>query len=111
MKRSKRALPETEFRWCDGSRRSGGNRREALDSNAVVDHLAEIESTERIAWHKSSGYNHRSRGETLIGHWKTVIRSKLQARAFNNQKTEAKVGVRVLNRMTELSRPNFECTA
>jgi hypothetical protein len=74
-------------------------------------HIAEIESKGRIAWHKSSGHNQRSRDETLIGHWKTVIRSKLQARAFNNQKTEDKVGARVLNRMTELSRPNFECTA
>jgi hypothetical protein len=29
----------------------------------------------------------------------------------HNQKTEANIGVRVLNRMTELGRPNFERTA
>jgi hypothetical protein len=74
-------------------------------------HIAEIESKGRIAWQKSSGYNQRSRGESLMGRWKTVIGSKLKARTFNNQKTEANIGVRVLNRMTELGRPNFERTA
>ena len=74
-------------------------------------HIAKIESKGRIAWQKSSGYNQRSRGETLMGRWKAVIGSKLKARTFNNQKTEAKIGVRVLNRMTELGRPNFQRTA
>ena len=74
-------------------------------------HIAEIESKGRIAWQKSSGYNQRSRGETLMGRWKTVIGSKLKARTFNNQKTEAKIGVPVLNRMTELGRPDFQRTA
>jgi hypothetical protein len=46
-----------------------------------------------------------------MGRWKTVIGSKLKARTFNNQKTEAKIGVQVLNRMTELGRPDFQHTA
>lgn len=46
-----------------------------------------------------------------MSRWKTVIGSKLKARAFNTQKTEANIGVRVLTRMTELGRPNFEHTA
>jgi hypothetical protein len=64
-----------------------------------------------MAWQKSSGYNQRSRVETLIGRWKTVIGPKLKARSFENQKTEAKIGTRILNRITELGRPNFERTA
>ena len=40
-----------------------------------------------------------------------MIGLKLKARNFENQKTEAKIGVRILNRMTELGRPNFERTA
>jgi hypothetical protein len=43
-----------------------------------------------------------------MGHWKAVIEPKLKARAVENQKTEAKIGFRVLNRMTELGRPHFE---
>ena len=39
-----------------------------------------------------------------MGRWKTVIGPKLKARTFENQKTEAKVGVRILNQMTGLGR-------
>ena len=64
-----------------------------------------------MARQKSSGYNQRSRAETLMGRWKTVIGPKLKARAFENQKTVAGIGVRVLNRMTGLVRTDFERTA
>ena len=74
-------------------------------------HIAEIEADGRMAWQKSSGYNQRSRIETQIGRWKAVIGHKLKARSFENQNTEAKIGVRILNRMTELGRPKFERTA
>jgi hypothetical protein len=43
-----------------------------------------------------------------MGRWKAVIGPKLKARDLENQKTEARIGVRVLNRMTELGRPKFE---
>ena len=74
-------------------------------------HIANTAARRRMAWQKASGYNQRSRGETLMGRWKAVIGPKLKARAFENQKTEAKIGVRILNRVTELGRPNFERTA
>jgi hypothetical protein len=74
-------------------------------------HIADIAAHGRLAWQKASGYNQRSRGETLMGRWKAVIGPKLKARGFENQKTEAKIGVQILNRMTELGRPNFERTA
>ena len=83
----------------------------AQDPSARDGHIAEIETHGRMAWQTSSGYNQRSRIETQIGRWKTVIGSKLKARDFENQKTEAKIGVRILNRMTELGRPKFERTA
>jgi hypothetical protein len=74
-------------------------------------HIAEIEAHGRMAWQKSSGYNQRSCIETQIGRWKVVIGQKFKARTFENQKTEAKIGVRILNRMTELGRPKFERNA
>ena len=74
-------------------------------------HIAEIAARGRMAWQKATGYNQRSRGETLMGRWKTVIGPKLKARNFENQKTEVKIGVRILNRMTGLGRPHFERTA
>ena len=45
-----------------------------------------------------------------MGRWKAVIGPKLKARSFENQKAEAKIGARVLNRMTGLGRPTFERT-
>lgn len=70
-------------------------------------HNGEIQTNGRMAWQKSTGYNQRSRIETQMSRWKAVIGPKLKARHFDNQKTEAKIGVNVLNRMAELGRP--EC--
>jgi hypothetical protein len=58
-----------------------------------------------MAWQVSSGCNQRSRAETQMGRWKMVIGSKLKARNFPNQKTEANIGAYILNKMTELGRP------
>ncbi|KPU84755.1 transposase, partial [Marinosulfonomonas sp. PRT-SC04] len=74
-------------------------------------HIAHIKTHGRMGWQKTSGYNQRSRVETQMGRWKAVIGPKLKARNFANQKTEANIGVRVLNRMTGLGRPYFEPTA
>lgn len=74
-------------------------------------HIAEIQTKGQMAWQKSTGYNQRSRVETPMGRWKAVIGPKLKARHFANQKTEAKIGVHVLNRMTGLGRPQFERVA
>jgi len=79
----------------------------AFNPSARDRHIAEIEIKGRMAWQKSTGYNQRSRVETQMGRWKMVLGSKLKARNFDNQKTEAKIGVRVLNRMTALGRPEF----
>jgi hypothetical protein len=46
-----------------------------------------------------------------MGRWKTVIGPKLKTRSFENQKTGARIGVGILDRMTEIGRPNFERTA
>jgi hypothetical protein len=83
----------------------------AKDPTARDSHITEIAARGRIAGQKTTGYNQRSRGETLMGRWKAVIGAKLKSRTFESQKTEFKIGVRVLNRMTGLGRPSFERTA
>jgi hypothetical protein len=70
--------------------------------------IAAIATGGRMAWQVISGYNQRSRGETHMSRWKTVIGPKLQARSFPNQKTEAKIGTQILNKMNELGRAKFE---
>jgi hypothetical protein len=85
---------------------------DAAQNPSIRDHqIADIAAHGLLAWQKSSGYNQRNLIETQIGRWKAVVGPKLQARNFGNQKTEAKIGVQILNRMTELGRPNFERTA
>jgi len=43
--------------------------------------------------------------------WKTVIGPKLKARTLANQRTEAAIGVSILNQMTKLGRAEFERVA
>ena len=54
---------------------------------------------------RSSGYNRRSLVETTMFRYKTVIGRRLHARILPNQRTEAKIGCNVLNRMTGLGMP------
>ena len=53
-------------------------RPDAAENPSFRDrHIADIAAQGRMAWQKSSGYNLRGRGETLMGRWKTVIGPKL----------------------------------
>ena len=63
-------------------------------------HLAAIAKQGRISWQRSSGYNRRSLVETAVYRYKTIIGRRLHARILCNQRTEAKIGCNVLNRMT-----------
>ena len=69
---------------------------------------AQIRSNGRMAWQAATGYNQRSRIETQIGRWKSVIGPRLRSRSFSRQITEIQVGQKVLNTMTALGRPVFE---
>src|SRR5690242_7639004 len=68
-------------------------------------HLATIAKHGRMNWQRSSGYNRRSLAETGVYRYKNIIGRRLRARTLPNQRTEAKIGCNVLNRMTRLGRP------
>ena len=68
-------------------------------------HLQTIAKHGRISWQRSSGYCRRSLVETAMYRYKTIIGRRLQARTLPNQRTEAKIGCDVLNRMTHLGMP------
>jgi hypothetical protein len=68
-------------------------------------HLAEIAKHGRMGWQRRSGYNRRSLVETAMFRYKTIIGRRLQARTLPNQRTEAKIGCDVLNRMTRFGMP------
>ena len=71
-------------------------------------HNAKIRRYDRMAWQVAKGYNQRSRVETQIGRWKSVIGTKLKARSFSRQIKEIRLGQKVMNTMTELGRPASE---
>ena len=50
----------------------------------------------------------KQRIETQIGRWKAVIGPKLKAICFENQQTEVKISVTIMNKMIEFGRPVFE---
>ena len=67
-----------------------------------------IKAHGRMAWQKSTGHNRRARVETLMVRWKSVIGERLRSRILDNQRTESRIGVSVLNKMTSLGHPTFE---
>jgi transposase len=68
-------------------------------------HIAMIAQHGRIGWQRRSGYNRRSLVETAVYRYKTIIGRRLCARSLLNQRTEARIGCNVLNRMTRLGMP------
>jgi hypothetical protein len=58
-----------------------------------------------MSWQRSSGYNRRSLVKTAMFRYKTIIGRRLHARTLPNQRTEAKVGCNVLNRMMGIGMP------
>jgi hypothetical protein len=59
----------------------------------------------RMAWQGCSGYNRQSLVDSAMFRYKTIIGRSIQARTLPNQRTEAKIGCNVLNRMPGLGTP------
>jgi len=68
-------------------------------------HTQMIPDEGRMAWQKANGYGRRSHADTAMFRYKALIGSSLGARTLPAQKTEAKVGCSVLNRMARLGAP------
>lgn len=68
-------------------------------------HLQAIATHGRLSWQRSSGYSRRSLVETAMYRYKTIIGRRLHARTLPTQRTEAKIGCNILNRMSSLGMP------
>ena len=85
--------------------------------NAVTDkkkrlHMAQrdeaievIKAIGRKEWKIKEGYHHRSKAETAMFRYKTIIGDKLAARKTAHQKTEVAVGCKILNIMLQTTKP------
>lgn len=62
----------------------------------------------RSEWKKKSGYHRRSLVETHMCRLKTIIGGALRSRVMPNQKVEASIIAKILNKMTSLGMPKSE---
>jgi hypothetical protein len=67
--------------------------------------VARIVEIGRAAWKQETGYHRRSLAETAMFRYKTIIGAGLKSRTFDNQRAEAAVAVRCINRLTALGMP------
>jgi hypothetical protein len=68
-------------------------------------HIQIIQEKGRRGWQKAVGYRKRVLVETAMFRYQTRIGSRLRARTFAAQKTEARVTCSASNRMTPCGRP------
>ena len=59
-------------------------------------------------WKKTSGYHKRSLVETHMFRLKTILGGSLRGRKLENQKVEAHLMGKILNKMTQLGMPRSE---
>lgn len=59
----------------------------------------------RKRWKRESGYHRRSLSETGMFRYKVILGPQLQARSWQGQQVEARIGCSILNRMIHLGKP------
>ena len=59
----------------------------------------------RRQWRKESGANQQARAENGMVRFKQILGARLRSRSEDSQQREARIGVNILNRMTELGMP------
>ena len=67
--------------------------------------LRAIRKYGRKSWKQTSGYHHRSKAETGVFRYKTIIGNTLNSRLLHSQCVEMKLGAKILNRMSSLGMP------
>ncbi|MCP5067636.1 MAG: IS5 family transposase [bacterium] len=77
-------------------------RARASPRNQTIERVKEIG---RRAWKKEAGYHQQARAENAFFRYKTIIGDRLRARGEAGRKVEARIACEILNRMTELGRP------
>jgi IS5 family transposase len=68
--------------------------------------LRRIRQVGRAAWKRESGYHRRSLAETAMFRLKTIFSDRVTARGFAGQAAQVLVRCAVLNRLTQLGRPD-----
>jgi hypothetical protein len=75
------------------------------ERDMAIGRINELGTEGRAQWKKEIGYHRRSRVETFMFRYKTILGDRLSSRRGDTQTTEVMVKLDVLNRMTELGTP------
>jgi hypothetical protein len=75
------------------------------ERDRAIRRIEELGDKGRSLWKQEVGYHRRSLVETLMFRYKTILGDRLTARKEQNQVTEVRIKLDVLNRMTELGKP------
>lgn len=70
--------------------------------------IREIRKVGRKQWKQDVGYHCRSLAETAVYRMKCCFGANLKNRVFENQRAEARIRCKILNRFTHLGLPQFE---
>ena len=76
-----------------------------LERDRAIRRIHRLGEEGRAHWKQEIGYHRRSRVETLMFRYKTILGARLTARRERTQATEVAIKLDVLNRMTELGMP------
>jgi hypothetical protein len=68
--------------------------------------VARVMEVGRRQWKKESGYHRQGTVENAFFRYKSIIGDRLRARHSKAQEAEALLACNILNRMTELGRPD-----
>lgn len=85
--------------------RHGNSAGRPLSRDVAV---REIRRRGRRSWKKRVGYNRRSLAETAMYRMKCCFGDHLKNRELPNQRTEARIRSKILNKFTHLGLPQFE---
>ena len=64
-----------------------------------------ISTIGRAEWKKKEDYHQRSKSETAMFRYKTIIGNTLSARKIENQQTEVRIGCKILNLVLQINKP------
>ena len=77
-------------------------RARASPRNRTIERVQEIG---RRAWKKEARYHQQARVENAFFRYKTIVGDRLRARGEDGRTVEARIACGILNRMTEIGRP------
>ena len=97
-------VPPSRSATQSSQRRSPSSARDST--------VMRVQEIGRRQWKKESGYHQQARVENTFFRYKSIIGDRLRARHPKSQEAEALIACNILNRMTELDRPeSFEIGA